>query len=87
MSVDVQMEESDNIVVSIKYITLNLLDPGKVEDDDKNVSFGIVLYCIGDQLFLSAFCPVFLITACPQVFSSGGTCTLLPSFLGVQYTL
>ena len=25
-------------------------------------------------------------TACPQVFSSGGTCTLLPSFLGVQCT-
>jgi hypothetical protein len=24
------------------------------------------------------------ITACPQVFSSGGTCTLLPSFLGVH---
>jgi hypothetical protein len=23
-------------------------------------------------------------TACPQVFSSGGTCTLLPSFLGVH---
>jgi hypothetical protein len=22
--------------------------------------------------------------ACPQVFSSGGTCTLLPSFLGVH---
>jgi hypothetical protein len=30
MSVDVQMEESDNIVVSILYITLNLLDPGRV---------------------------------------------------------
>ena len=24
------------------------------------------------------------IAACPQVFSSGGTCTLLPSFLGVH---
>ena len=24
------------------------------------------------------------LTACPQVFSSGGTCTLLPSFLGVH---
>ena len=23
-------------------------------------------------------------TACPQVFSSGGTCTLLPSFLGIH---
>jgi hypothetical protein len=45
MSVDVQMEESDNIVVSILYITLNLLDPGRVKDDDKNLSFGIVLYC------------------------------------------
>jgi hypothetical protein len=39
------MEESDNIVVSILYITLNLLDPGRVKDDDKNLSFGIVLYC------------------------------------------
>ena len=33
-------------------------------------------------------CTVFnnLRPACPQVFSSGGTCTLLPSFLGVQCT-
>jgi hypothetical protein len=26
--------------------------------------------------------PYVLLAACPQVFSSGGTCTLLPSFLG-----
>ena len=26
----------------------------------------------------------FFLSACPQVFSSGGTCTLLPSFLGVH---
>jgi hypothetical protein len=25
-----------------------------------------------------------ILPACPQVFSSGGTCTLLPSFLGVH---
>jgi hypothetical protein len=24
------------------------------------------------------------LSACPQVFSSGGACTLLPSFLGVH---
>ena len=28
--------------------------------------------------------PYVLLAACPQVFSSGGTCTLLPSFLGVH---
>ena len=33
------------------------------------------------ELNLVEFC---YSTACPQVFSSGGTCTLLPSFLGVH---
>ena len=42
---------------------------------DKYIRSGLLVY------------NVIFIAACPQVFSSGGTCTLLPSFLGVQCTL
>jgi hypothetical protein len=68
-----------------KYCQCNLLMQEKSSCENFLEAFWPWLYytCINDCIIF-VLTTTYTITVCPQVFSSGGTCTLLPSFLGVH---